>query len=202
MKSSLCPSHPTRRSASMLILSVALLGLMLSACTRENASSSEAVDPAVSVKSSQGPVTITMSAEPGTVQLSRDTLLRILISAPSEMEVIVPDLTDRAQGFMISGQYERDPQSEAGRTQREIQVRLTPMIADHYRIAPIAITYLDKSSSPPTEAWFATQALRLILKVRAAQDDATDWPVGIDFERQIDPLLDRLRHFFRRAFQE
>ncbi|MDA1044978.1 MAG: hypothetical protein O3C57_07125, partial [Verrucomicrobia bacterium] len=147
-----------------------LLGLVLTACN--DSAPKPAVDAPLSVESRHGPITITMSAEPGTVQLDHDTLVRILITAPSEMDVKLPDLTDRAQGFNINGQFERDPQSEAGRTRREIQLRLTPVISDGYRIAPLPITYIDNSSSPPTEAWFATTPLRLNLKMRAADENA------------------------------
>lgn len=136
--------------------------------------SAEAGDaPPLSVTSSQGPIAVTLTAEPGAVTLDNDVLLRITISSPSEMDVRLPDLTDRLQGFTVSGQYDHDPEQKPGRILKETHVRLTPVISDRYRVSPMAITYLDRSTSPPREGWFPTEPLNLILKKPLAAEGAS-----------------------------
>ncbi len=136
-----------------VIVLAALTGAAAAWYVNRGARSAETENDAApqSVTSSQGPITITMTADPGTVTLDRDVLLLITVSAPSEMDVRLPDLTDRLKGFTVSGQYDRETEQEPGRVLRETHVRLTPVIADTYRVSPMAITYLDRSSSPPRE---------------------------------------------------
>lgn len=156
-----------RRLACLVMLPVLFLG-----CEKDTSPPTDAPPPA-SIESSYGPITITMSAEPGEIALERDTLLCITVSAPTEMDVTLPDITDRLHGFMLSGQYDRETDTDTGRFSRETHIRLTPIIAEAYRVAPMAITYRDNSSSPPLEGWFATEPLDLNLKPPVAADDAS-----------------------------
>jgi hypothetical protein len=161
------PSNLLPRLACLVMLPALFLG-----CGKDTAPQT-ALPPPVSVESSYGPITITLTAEPGEVALDRDTLLQIAVSAPTEMDVTLPDITDRLHGFMLSGQYDSEADTDTGRFTRNTHLRLTPIIADAYRVAPMAITYRDNSSSPPLEGWFATESLDLNLKPPVAAEDAS-----------------------------
>jgi len=108
---------------------------------------------------SQPPVKVTFVAKPAIVRLDSDVLLTIRIEAPSELEVELPPLSTRLGGFMLGGMYERGPIEEGGTTTTEHHARLTPEVADEYRIAPMAIKYTDRSVSPPKTGWFATRPM-------------------------------------------
>ena len=108
---------------------------------------------------SHGPVKVTVVATPAVVHLDRDVLLVIRVEAPSEIEVALPPMSGRLSGFLLSGMYTRGPFVVDGKATTEYHARLTPDIADEYRIAPMAITYADKSVSPAKSHWFPTRAL-------------------------------------------
>ena len=108
---------------------------------------------------SWGPVKILVKADPARVRLDRDILLTISITSPSEIALDIPPLQDRVEGFVVSGSFDRDPTTADGNTSMERRVRLTPVLAQTYRLAPMAITYTDKSMSPPRTGWFATRAV-------------------------------------------
>jgi hypothetical protein len=77
------------------------------------------------------------------------------------MDIVLPDLKDRFEGFNVSGSFDREPVSAGDVIQRVTQLRLTPMISKRYRIAPIPISYTDRSVSPPLNGWFPTKAVVL-----------------------------------------
>ena len=100
-----------------------------------------------------------ITADPPRVELDRDILLTIKITAPSEIDVSLPSLDDRLQGFILNGTFETEPSSCDGKTTRQCNARLTPILASEYRLAPMAILYTDRSRSPAELEWFATRAI-------------------------------------------
>ena len=108
---------------------------------------------------SRGNIEVVFTADPPRVQLDRDVLLTLRITAPSDMEVTLPALNDRVQGFMLSGVIDEEPVTRAGKVIRERRARLTPILAREYRLAPMAIAYTDHSRSPADSGWFPTRPL-------------------------------------------
>lgn len=129
----------------------------------------ETTAPLVSDAAS-GPVDARLTLEPQTVRLDRDTMLTLQITAPAEMEIKVPALDGRVQGFVVSGTFDRPPETRDGRVIRERCARLTPQLSDVYRIAPMPIRYRAEANGA-TEQWFPTKAIRL--KAAPVLDGAT-----------------------------
>jgi hypothetical protein len=108
---------------------------------------------------SWGPVKLTLTVSPSKVRLDRDLLLTVTVSAPSEMEVALPDLRDRLKGFILGGAFDKEPVRKEGQITQEHCYRLTPVISPEYRLAPIPLVYTDKSRNPSETRWFATRPL-------------------------------------------
>ncbi len=134
--------------------------LLISAgCKKNNQTQTEPGGPRVE-NISHGPIKATITADPPEVQLNKDIFLTIQITAPSEMEIQIPPIDDRLQGFISSGSYDSsDAADESGKIRLERRARITPILAEEYRIAPMAITYTDKGRSPPETSWFTTPAI-------------------------------------------
>jgi hypothetical protein len=130
------------------------------ACGRRSAPAGDgtaATNPVVALASS-GPVSVQLSAQPPTVRLDRDTLLTIQIQAPSNIQVKLPPIEDRLTGFTVAGTFDRPPAARNGYLVRERHVRLTPQASTRYRIAPMAITWHDRTGR---EQWFPSRPLVL-----------------------------------------
>ena len=108
---------------------------------------------------SSGQVQVTITADPPKVELHKDILLTIKTIAPSDTEVTLPPLDDRLTGFILSGALDNEPAVADNKTTLERRMRLTPVLADEYRIAPMAIAYADKRKNPPVTGWFATRPI-------------------------------------------
>ncbi|MBA4388336.1 MAG: hypothetical protein C0404_10170 [Verrucomicrobia bacterium] len=106
-----------------------------------------------------GRIRVTMTTDQAKVRLDREMHLTLTITGPSEVEAAIQPLNDRLQGFSVKATIEGEPSTGDGKTTRENRYLLTPMISDEYRIAPIAVTYTDKSKTPAESGWFATKAL-------------------------------------------
>ena len=153
---------------------------------------------------SQGPVTVTLTVTPGSVFLDRDILLTIRATSPENVTVDIPPIHDRLQGFLDAGQFDREPVRDASNITIERVIRLTPLIADEYRIAPMAITYShapnnerrgeaspDGPVSVPADSsrggrlapeWLATPPI--VLPMHAV----TDQNVGDDIKASLNPV--------------
>lgn len=135
--------------------------LVLAVCTafgRNHEHSAAVLKPHVE-DMSQGPVKVIITADPSKVQLDRDILLTITITSPSEIDVSLPALDDRLQGFILNGVFDEEPRTHGGETTLERHARLTPGLAGEYRLAPMAIKYTDRSTSPASAGWFATRPM-------------------------------------------
>ncbi len=144
-----------------LPLLAAILILGLAGCRDRNAPAAagapadEGAAPR-SVSAGHGSVKAALTLSRSTVRLDRDILLSIEVTAPTEVHVTLPELGSRLGGFLLSGAYDDTPTVGTGQHVYRRHARLTPIVADEYRIAPVVITYLDQSSSPPRPGWFTT----------------------------------------------
>lgn len=130
-----------------LILPLAIVCLA-SACRQKNHVPAPAAAPLTETISS-GPIELTVIADPSQVHLDRDILLTLRVCAPSNMEVRLPPLENRLKGFVLNGAFTREGLSGAGKPAREYCFRLTPTLTDEYRIAPMAITWINREQTPP-----------------------------------------------------
>ena len=117
---------------------------------------------------SAGEITVTFRIDPPKVELHRDVFLTVEITAPAEFNVKLPRLDDRVQGFIVNGTFDEEPQRRNGQKVLIRRARLTPLVGQEYRIAPMAIEYEDRSRSPTQSAWFATRPIRLELAAPAS----------------------------------
>lgn len=108
-------------------------------------------------RDSSHPVDVSLVVSPHPIQLDKDVLLTITIRAPSEIDVEIPELADRLQGFALNGSYDVEPVTAGGQTTWQRRAKLTPVVSDEYRLAPMAIAFTDRSSIPPVTGWFPTR---------------------------------------------
>lgn len=135
-----------------------MLSLALSGCSRENSHEETQLKSRVE-DMSWGPIEMTVTAEPAEVQFDRDIILTIRISSDKGIIVDSPQIADRLTGFLMSGEYGGQTITSGDKNILEKHARLTPVISEEYRIAPMAITYQDARRSPPLSSWFATKAI-------------------------------------------
>ncbi|NLB59685.1 MAG: hypothetical protein GX806_01185 [Lentisphaerae bacterium] len=153
-----CPSQRGWAGGSRW-LSLLLGGLLALASCHPTQPPRTTPAPARVDEISVGAITCRISAEPAAVHLERDTLLTIQARAPATLEVQLPPLEGRLQGFILSGAYEREPQITAELVIREHCFKLTPILAEEYRLGPLAIGYVDRRQQPAQEGWFATHPM-------------------------------------------
>lgn len=146
------------RTVSTLGIWLAISMLCIS-CSSENPGDESS--PAVSTEKSHGPVTATVTVNPGRVTLDRHLILTLKVTHPSQVDLVLPALSDRAEGFVVGQSFDREVTDADGVTTIEKVARLAPSIAEEYRIAPIPIVYYTSSASGPKQNWFPTPAIRL-----------------------------------------
>lgn len=163
------------------LLAVAAVSI-LSGCRRGDSTPPPVAPPPRVEEAAWGPIRVTLTFTPALVRLDQDVLLDIGIRAPEGMEVTLPPLDERLQGFAVSGRFERDPVTQDGIVTRELHIKLTPTVADEYRLAPLAATYTDRRVDPPLTGWFPTPPVRL--------DTAplVDGDPGSSLNVQLDPV--------------
>jgi len=144
----------------------ALIIMLASGCRNNEKNKTPEAAPRVETVSS-GPVSLTMIADPPVTHLDRDILLTIRVVCPSNIEVCLPPIENRLKGFTLNGAFTRNAASNDAQTaktcqnsDREYCFRLTPTLSEEYRIAPMAVTWLDRSRTPPSGGWFMTKPLR------------------------------------------
>lgn len=146
------------RHAALGMALVAALGLGAACGPRQPAAYPEAAAKPPSVETVSGPVTLRITATPPAVRMDRDTLLTIETVAPSNVQVKLPPIDDRLTGFTVAGSFDRPVSERDGRIVRERNIRLLPQAATRYRIAPMAVTWHDRSGE---EHAFPTRPLVL-----------------------------------------
>ena len=158
------------RKAYAIVAAILAAGFIGGGCRLHTEEKTAATPPTPLVsESASGPVTARLTLDPPTVRLDRDTMLTLQIVAPADVEVKVPALESRAQGFSVSGTFDRQPETKDGKVIRERCARLTPQLAGEYRIAPLAIRFRPETGGG-AEQWFPTKAVRL--KVDSLLDGA------------------------------
>ena len=126
-------------------------------------------DPPRTEENSYGPIHVSLTVHPSTVRLDRDVLATLRIKAPSEMDIELPPMDNRVQGFLLSGLIDQEPVTRDGATLRERRLLLTPVVAAEYRIAPFAIRYVDRSRNHDldfSDLWRLLYGPRLFLHRR------------------------------------
>lgn len=168
-----------------LPLSLLVVALLISGCGDNEAPapirSTEPVAPQETTVT-DGPVTVMLKADPGSVLLDRNIVFTIRVTAPKHVKVQLPPIGDRLQGFIGAGQFDRKPQTDGARVTTERVIRLTPLIADEYRIAPMPIPYNAPTAAngKATNTWLATPPI--VLPMQAVTDKQVD--------KNITPVLD------------
>lgn len=129
-------------------------------------------------------ITLTMTFTPGSVFLDRDIVLSLKLTHPENIAVTLPPLPDRLQGLMVAASFDREtaPVSSNGQVTRERIVRLTPIIAKEYRIAPMAVSYRHAVNGDGEAGFFATPPI--VLPVNTV----TDKPVDDTLRGEITPI--------------
>ncbi len=139
---------------------LAALLTLAAGCRQRERAEAAAVEPATLTEDlSWGPVEFVLTATPAKVDLRRDTILTLRLTTPAGVEATLPPLEDRAQGFTLGGAIPREPVTQDGKTTRIQQVRLTPVLANEYRLAPLAVRYTDRRQAPSVDSWFPTRPI-------------------------------------------
>jgi hypothetical protein len=140
---------------------ICALFIALTGCQKDTNTKTVESTPAISITNRQDRIELVMSVRPGSVNLTQDQILEIAATYPSEIEVHLPEMDDRLEGF-LSNQMIEDPLSVInGSTHIRRRYLLTPSLAAEYRIAPAAITYVDKSHTPAKNGWFPSPAITI-----------------------------------------
>lgn len=152
-------------------IAVLLLPAILVTGCRPSPEKEEALPPQpLREKIISGDINVELTIDPPVTRMDQDTILSIRISAPTEMEILLPSsLNDRLQGFYEAGAFDLPQVDSNGKTIYERRVRLTPITADNWRLAPFVIRTLNKSHSPPQEGWLNTPSIR----IKGAEINAT-----------------------------
>jgi len=158
---------------------VLALGLAIGPGCREKPSGTEAADKVLTREAGDGTVNVSMSVTPSLVAYSRDNLLTITTVAPAGIEVSLPPLDDRLKGFVLNGAYADEPVLHAGTVTRAHHARLTPVIAQRQRIAPIPVTYTDSRVAPASSGWFPTPPIDMQLRPAASDETPSDIDDGL-----------------------
>ena len=58
---------------------------------------------------SWGEVTLTVAAEPETIDPAQDLLLTVTLTAPDYLKITLPDLRERFSGFSVAEDFAREP---------------------------------------------------------------------------------------------
>lgn len=133
--------------------------LAVSSCAVEAESAGD--KPLVS-ENTLGPVSVSLTFDPPVVRLDRDILLTLRLTAPTNVAVRLPVLETRLKGFTMSGNYDGPAKISRGTAVRTRNIRLTPVISDEYRVAPMAITWKDPVTGE--DQWFPTKPVVLAAK--------------------------------------
>ena len=151
---------------------VAAVLLCLGAGCRRNQNIPATADQPLVETIKSGPIEFTVTADPPQVHLDRDILLTLSVCAPSNIEVRLPPLENRLKGFVLNGAFTREGQNRGNKPVKEYCFRLTPTLADEYRVAPMAIVWINRAATPPSdpsataggaaaEGWFASPPIVL-----------------------------------------
>lgn len=138
--------------------SICMFLILTAGCNHEKIVSEKESVPLIE-DMSWGPIDVIITASPSTVQYDRDILLTVKVASPTEITVDLPDIQDRLNGFVLNGSYGGEHVEQDGKSVMEKHFRLTPLLSEEHRLAPMAIVYNDKSKNPAVSSWFATRSI-------------------------------------------
>ncbi len=145
---------------SIHITAICVTALVLAASCSSEAPQQQSAPP-VSEESSHGPVRARVSVAPGVVAVDRNLILTLEVTHPAGVELELPALTDRAEGFVVGQSFDRETTDINGVRTVEKVARLAPAVSEEYRIAPIPIVYYTSSAAGQKRNWFPTPSIRL-----------------------------------------
>lgn len=149
------------RTTTLMVAAAAVCVMLSCGCSRRDAPRDNPAPPVTNTVTA-GHITVDVVVEPGAVDFHRDHLLVVRVTAPPHIDISMPDLTDRADSFMVAGVLDTEPQpSDDRRVVRERRALLTPVVAAEYRIAAMAVQWLDKSTAEGKHGWLATRPVML-----------------------------------------
>jgi len=136
------PTSKMRIKNQAIPLFLAIISITITGCNNQSSSTPHPTSSTPRIEEiTIGPVEVTITATPGNVMLDRDVLLTIRATAPKNINVKIPPITDRLQGFIDSSHFDREPIITDTHKTIERVIKLTPLIANEYRIAPMPIMY-------------------------------------------------------------
>jgi hypothetical protein len=139
---------------------LALSALLAVATASAQGNTERASSQPLTETTKHGPVTAQVTVNPGSISLDAHALLTLKITYPSNITVEIPNLDDRAQGFTSGQSFDKTGLDGSGNTVIERVARLTPVVSEKYRIAPIPIVYF-RSQDNKSREWFATPAIAI-----------------------------------------
>jgi len=139
-------------------LALAAMGLLLG-CSQPRRDVAASDDTVLREDMSWGPVRMEIALEPARISLKSDAILTITVAVPPNVEVSLPPLDDRVEGFAVAGTFDDEPSRDVEESRMVRHVRLTPVLAERYRLRPFAVRYLDNSVSPARTGWFPTKPI-------------------------------------------
>ena len=148
-------------------IAILLILFCNSGCSKKTEKRQESINEK-SIQKKHSPFEATLTITPGTVMLDRDTFLKVTVKTPSTFKISIQTPEDRFEGFIKNGEINTETEINEGRI-IEKKIRLTPLVASEYRIAPLIISYED-NSSPPLRGWFYTPPVKLDYKKLAHSD--------------------------------
>jgi len=154
---------------------------LVGGCNRDELGAAADDDPRVEIFS-RGPVEVALTLDPSRVRLEKDVLLTVRITAPSSVDVEIPRLDERFQGFLLAESFSPEPVEFEGAITKQMVARLTPLLHEEYRIAPIVVEYSDGTTGRAKAQWFSTKPI--VMDYVAVSSDRT----GNDIQDELEPV--------------
>ena len=152
--------------------------MMVAVASLRLATAAEAPVPRLSEDLSWGDVGIKVEGDSAAVDPARDFFLTLTVDAPERLQVVIPDLRARLEGFSSAESFFLEPVTAGGRRTASQRWRLIPQPSAEYRLAPFAVEVRDNSSHPPAVSWFATRPIVFA---------AADLGVSADGDPEVSP---------------
>lgn len=156
----------------------ALMAAAAIASIQSAAAADDATPTRLSEDLSWGEVGIRIEGDSASVDPARDFFLTLTVDAPERLQVDVPDLRSRLEGFSSAESFFLEPAVAGGRRTASQRWRLIPQPCAEYRLAPLAVEVRDNSSHPASVSWFATRPVVFA---------AADLGVAADGDPEVSP---------------
>ena len=143
---------------------------------------------AVTTDLSKNGISLTVTASPDRVDVSRDFEVTVQAVAPTGTVVVLPDLRDRFRGFSVAEDFAEDPVTDADGAMTYVsRWRLVPAPCEKvYRLAPFVVTL--KGASATAESFYTAP---VYFELPAAREPVTGG-MEVDPKKDFPPLSWRL----------